>query len=153
MSKRTFRTNKQPATTNPTYPTFDEFALHRGASEAREQGDVERGRRDFLSRLGLLGAVVLGAGALMACGDRPVNVEPDQGGPSGAAPLPDAGIDQKVQEPDFATAGVARQPDWRILKPDAEILAGGKSGPDARIEEPDLSTSQGFAPQPDAGKR
>jgi hypothetical protein len=123
MSKRRFRS--APSTSEPDYPTLESF---------------DRGRRDFLARLGsaILGAGALGTG-LAACGDRdPVNLDPDHGAIGGVARLPDAGRDSLVTPED----GYAPQPDARIDPP-----AGEPPMPDAGV---DVGPTQGIAPAPDA---
>lgn len=136
MSKRQFRSRDQACDPRPApdYPTSDGF---------------ESGRRAFLVKLG---GVLLGAGALAACGNRPVQAtpEPDYGGPSGAAPMPDAGIDGQPA-PDLynGPSGVAPAPDAFIDKNDMGI-AGGQPAPDAEIDKHDLEVSPGFAPNMDS---
>lgn len=143
MRKRLFRSRASSDDKSPDYPTLDRF---------------EHNRRDFMVRLGgaLLGAGALGAG-LAACDDRALTQEPDghlagaapvpdarvdQSGPSGAAPSPDAGVDLTIE------SGAAPSPDAQI---DA-TMTGGKIGPpDAQIDKKDVNEpSPGFAPQMDA---
>lgn len=122
MSKRRFRS--APSTSEPDYPTLESF---------------DRGRRDFLARLGgaILGAGALGAG-LAACGDRdPVNLDPDHGATGGVARPPDAGADVVTWED-----GYTPEPDARIDRPDGEAPM-----PDAGV---DIGPTQGLVPPPDA---
>lgn len=111
MTKQSFRRNTLAPSEKPSYPTIDEAGCN---------------RRAFLGRLGLLGATLLGAGALAACGDRPVQNH---------EPVPDGG-----PEPDELThtAGVARQPDagadLRRLEPDQQIMGGVAPALDAAID-------------------
>jgi len=60
MAKRTFRPSSD-SPDDPRYPRLD---------------DPDHGRRSFLVKLG---GALLGAGALAACGGRPVNTAPDAG--------------------------------------------------------------------------
>jgi hypothetical protein len=138
MSKRLFRSKKPSSSEqrSPDYPTLDTF---------------DNGRRNFLAKLG---GVLLGAGALAACGSRPVTntpPDPDYGGPAGAAPMPDAGIDGQTQpDPDITVeGGVAPAPDAQIDKHDQGNIAGGAPMPDAQVDKKDFSLG-GIAPQPDA---
>lgn len=132
MGKRHFRgKNQAPTDQHPDYPTTDAF---------------DAGRRGFLAKLG---GVILGAGALAACGNRPVPAKPDMGHTSGVAPAPDAGVDG-TSSPDQFTgpSGVAPAPDAHVDKHDMAI-AGGAPAPDAKVDvQP--SPSPGFAPQMDA---
>jgi hypothetical protein len=147
MSKRQFRTTA-PASRSVSYPTLDEFD--------------RSSRRSFLARLA---GAALGAGAmaaLAACDSRAVGLsdskaapdggpDPDFGGPSGAAPSPDAKVDQrkKIDLPQ-TTMGEAPAPDAQIDKTDLETTMGKQRAPDARIDEPDGQIAGG-APMPPAG--
>lgn len=133
MPKRAFRsTQKKTADDTPAYPTTDTF---------------DDGRRRFLVRLG---GALLGAGALAACGGRPVNHAPDGGLVlGGGAPQPDSRVDQKPEQP---LAGEAPQPPAKI-----DAAAGPEWGvdgdvtqPDAAVDKKDFTATPGFAPQPDA---
>jgi hypothetical protein len=139
MRKRLFRSKKPSSSEQRSaadYPTLDTF---------------DNGRRDFLAKLG---GVLLGAGALAACGDRSVNTtppDPDYGHLAGVAPMPDAGIDgQKQPDPDMTVeGGVAPAPDAQIDKHDQGNIAGGAPMPDAQVDKKDF-TLGGVARQPDA---
>lgn len=127
MGKRAFRA--PPPAPRVSYPTLESF--DRGS------------RRSFLGKLGALGAVLLGAGALAGCDSRAAPASPDAGGPSpdGMPPQPPPPKPQP-KTPDFGIAGGR-------AAPDISTLEGDVAGPDARID--DLGApSPGFAPQMDA---
>jgi hypothetical protein len=133
MPKRAFRsTQKTTAEDTPAYPTLDSF---------------DDSRRRFLVRLG---GALLGAGALAACGGRPVNHAPDSGQVlGGEAPQPDSRVDQKPEPP---LSGGAPQPPAKM---DAGAgpewgVDGDVTQPDAAVDKKDFTASPGFAPQPDA---
>jgi hypothetical protein len=141
MSKRTFRKNPQKAVKTPDYPTLDEF---------------DGGRRRFLSQIGaaLLGAGTLSA-ALAACGDRPLDQNPDTRPEhlAGVKREPDARLDTRPLEPDAGPlSGGAPQPDARLdsKQPDAEPMAGDPAQPDARIDSYRPDPLTGESPAPDA---
>jgi len=153
MRKRDFRpTAAQGNERTPAIPTLDDF---------------DRDRRSFLARLG----AVIGLGALAsaaaACGGRAVdetdagrNQQGFDGGPSGAAPAPDAEIEKKPPLPATDAGRPPTDPDWGLMgdvqQPDARVdsapdwgIAGGMPAPDARLD-PDGMVSPGFAPAMDA---
>lgn len=148
MRKRDFRPAAgESSQRTPGVPTLDDF---------------DRDRRAFLARLG----AALGLGALAAaCGGRAVN-ETDggreiqypgfDGGPSGAAPAPDA----EIEKPPVPGDAGPPDPDWEVMgdvpAPDARVdnapdwgIAGGMPAPDARVD-PDGMLSPGVAPAMDA---
>jgi hypothetical protein len=131
MRKQLFRKKAPVKQSQPQYPTLDDF---------------DRGRRDFLVRLGgtLLGASALGT-ALTGCSDRAIPLDEEN---EAGLPRSDGG----PSDPDMLrhTAGVAPEPDARIDEPDMEILGGAPRMPDARIDEPDMEIWGGVAPAPDA---
>jgi len=136
MSKREFRS--LPPKKEAAYPTLDEFD--------------RSSRRSFLARLA---GAALGAGALAAlasCGGRALGTAdtgkrldggptPDPDGlvgPSGAAPMPDAGLDHRRPiEPDSGEilGGEAPLPDAQIDKADLEAPLGKQRMPDARCDD------------------
>jgi hypothetical protein len=140
MSKRDFR--QLPRARHAAYPTLDDFDL--------------RSRRDFLGKLGALGAVLLGGSALAACDHR---AAPASAGDATAPRLPDGGPTPRPPDggpaPDSHEwppyAGGEPQPPAQLdagpRKPDAKLLEGDIAGPDARI---DGEVTSGFAPAMDA---
>jgi hypothetical protein len=130
MSKRRFREPAPVAAGDPCYPTLESFD--------------QASRRSFLSRLGILGAALLGAGALAACDHRAAPAAPPDGGPP---PKPD---------PDFGIAGGARPNDAELDKrereprPDGNMIEGDVAGPDARIDDLEVHGPMGYAPMMDA---
>lgn len=149
MGKRLFRNKAMHQQSQPQYPTLDDF---------------DRGRRDFLTRLGgvLLGAGALGT-ALSGCSDRAIPLEENEAGlPPGA----DAGVDGSSPLPDGSPphpdmedhlAGDPMPPPSRL---DARVpdqgpewqLEGDVAPPDASIDKQvtlDWGLSGG-APAPDA---
>jgi hypothetical protein len=119
MSKRQFR--KAPQGETPSYPTLDRF---------------DGSRRAFLARLG---AAVVGAVTLSACGGRAVNEQPD------------AGVDVEPPYPGTAPVMDSRV-DTAPIEPDGEVWMGEAPMPDARadIVEPPDPPYPGFAPVMDA---
>jgi hypothetical protein len=150
--KRQFRTTPEARSGKAAYPTLDEFD--------------RSSRRSFLARLA---GAALGAGALAAlgaCDGRAVGLtdaqplppdggpdpDPDFSHPPGAAPAPDAKVDQrkKIDLPQN-TMGEAPAPDAQIDKADLETTMGKQRAPDAQIDKVDLETRMGAAPMPPAG--
>jgi hypothetical protein len=139
MSKRRFRTTTTAPHTKPEYPTLETF---------------DRGRREFLTRLGgaLLGAGALGS-ALAACGGRAVGTDPDSGMILGGDPVqPDALVD----EPDLPVnmGGALPPPAKKDTGPEWPV-DGDPMQPDARVDdsgmEPDSGwETGGIAPPPPA---
>ncbi len=135
MGKRSFRRKVSVQQHQPDYPNAEDF---------------ERSRREFCRQLGV---TLLGAGALTACGDRPLL---DQKQPPKVDNAPEYHAGGKPAQPQppegHLDAGPALIPDAEVEPPEIEqpeYSAGGKT---AQPQPSDGHLEAGLTVTPDAAK-